>query len=347
MAARARRRGTRSSTRSHDPSKASASDRSLLGSTPAAWSRRIVRSRSGSSSSSSRTRVQRRSNATAEDTSSSTSTLGGSCASTGCSDRRRCAKEWSVPMAAPSSWPRATRQRSASSAGVVGAICRSWSSRRTRSRSSAPAFSVKVMAARLRSSTAPGRDQGDDATDERGGLARPGAGLHEERGVEVGRDALRGRAWSGGAAVMPTPPRRGARPGRHSAPARGRGACGPTACGSSAVPRPSGLHVWQADAGVGGGGLGVGREHTALDAVDDLAQHLAGAVEHLVGDGVADAVELAWRGDEPVLGLHGDGGVLHGEPAGQPVEGELELGAAARRGRRRRAARSRASSPVL
>ena len=98
-------------------------------------------------------RVQRRSKATAEETSSSTSTLGGSCASTGCSESSRWANECSVPMAAPSSWASAVP-------AAVGLEARRprpspGGARRTRSRSSAPAFSVKVMAAIWRSSTVP------------------------------------------------------------------------------------------------------------------------------------------------------------------------------------------------
>ena len=64
------------------------------------------------------------------------------------------------------------------------------SAARMRSRSSAPAFSVKVMAAMRRSSACPLRHQGQDPVDQGRGLARPGAGLDEEGGVEVLGDPL-------------------------------------------------------------------------------------------------------------------------------------------------------------
>ena len=81
--------------------------------------------------------------------------------------------------------------------GSSGSAARSWSSRRMRSRSSAPAFSVNVIAAIDRSSTAPLDHERDDPADQRGGLARSGARLHEQgarRSV-----AMRSRAaWSVG-----------------------------------------------------------------------------------------------------------------------------------------------------
>ena len=99
---------------------------------------------SGSSRSRSRKSRQRTSNSICEPMSSSTSTLGGRPASTGCSDRIRCAKECSVPTAAPSSWCKAASARSSPRSLRVSVLFRRL---RIRSLSSAAAFSVKVMAA--------------------------------------------------------------------------------------------------------------------------------------------------------------------------------------------------------
>ena len=147
-------RGTRSSTRSQFCSNAQASASSAAGPTPVVSRSSSVRSRSRSSSMSSRNALQRRSNSTPELTSSSTSTRGGSPASMGCSESSRCANECSVPIAAPSSWSSAVRQRCTTS-GSGSAVARSCSFRRMRSRSSAPAFSVKVIAAISRNSATP------------------------------------------------------------------------------------------------------------------------------------------------------------------------------------------------
>ena len=108
----------------------------------------------GSARSWSRKDDQRLSKATDELTSSSTSTRGGSPASTGCSESRRWANACRVPMAAPSSCSRARRQRAPTSPSGSASAAFS-SAARMRSRSSAPAFSVKVMAAMRRSSTWP------------------------------------------------------------------------------------------------------------------------------------------------------------------------------------------------
>ena len=146
--------GTRSCTRSQLSSKAWARDCRAVGLTPAASSSRTERSSAGSARSRSRNDDQRVSKATEELTSSSTSTRGGSPASTGCSESRRWAKACSVPMAAPSSCSRASRQRIPTAPS--GSASASFSSApRMRSRSSAPAFSVKVIAAMRRSSTRP------------------------------------------------------------------------------------------------------------------------------------------------------------------------------------------------
>ena len=78
--------------------------------------------------------------------SSSTSTRGGSPASIGCSVRRRCANACRVDTAAAVEL--VERERGARGRdGVVGARGRLSSARRMRSRSSAAAFSVKVIAA--------------------------------------------------------------------------------------------------------------------------------------------------------------------------------------------------------
>ena len=191
-AARRTRSGTRSSTRSHDALEGQgeraqlASDRRWPRGAAGSCARGRDRRGAGRGCGSSAGRRPRRS-----DTSSSTSTCGGSCASTGCSDRSRCANECSVPIAAPSSW--AERR-----AAAVGLRARRpppppGAARRTRSRSSAPAFSVKVMAAIGAAPPSPDVDEGDDPVDERGGLARAGARLHEQRGAEVGRDPIAGR----------------------------------------------------------------------------------------------------------------------------------------------------------
>ena len=102
-------------------------------------------------------------------------------------------------MAAPSSWPRASLHRSASSGGRLGSTAPACSSRRMRSRSSAPAFSVKVMAAIEPQLGRPAGHEGDDPADERGGLAGAGARLDEQRRAEVVGDAVaRGLVGRGG-----------------------------------------------------------------------------------------------------------------------------------------------------
>ena len=80
-----------------------------------------------------------------------------------------------------------------------------------------------------------GRDQRDHPAHQRGGLAGAGAGLHEQRGVEVGGDAvaggLVGRRGEAHAAHLV---RRcgAARPGRRRGRRPGRAACAPSGCGA-------------------------------------------------------------------------------------------------------------------
>ena len=155
---------------------------------------------------------------------------------------------------------------------------RSCRARRTRSRSSAPAFSVNVMAAIAASSTAPLGDEGDDAVDEGGGLARAGAGLDEQRLVERVDDAVAGGLVGQDAASVTGQlldlglgARRAVRRGRRTGPAPGR---------PLALPGPAQLGDAEA-VGIAGRALdprrradrgGVGREDAGLDAGDDRVE---------------------------------------------------------------------------
>ena len=195
-AGRGRSSGTRSSTRSQLSSKASASAWRAADRTPEARRRRMVRSRAGSASSWSRNIDQRRSKATLELTSSRTSTRGGRPASTGCSDSRRWAKAWRVPMAAPSSWSRAARQRLPDlSVGIVLGPPLELA-----------ADPVAELGAGLLGEGDGGdgpqlgparRDQGHDPVDEGARLPRPRPRLHEQGGAEIAGDAVPGALVGG------------------------------------------------------------------------------------------------------------------------------------------------------
>ena len=89
----------------------------------------------------------RRPNSSRLSTSSSTSTLGGSPASTGCSDRIRWAKLCTVPIAAESISASAASARARSTASVVVSCTHRSNDSRIRARSSLAAASVKVTAA--------------------------------------------------------------------------------------------------------------------------------------------------------------------------------------------------------
>ena len=145
----------------------------------------------GSARSSSRNDDQRASKATDELTSSSTSTRGGSPASTGCSESSRWANEWSVPMAAPSSWSRASpAARPTVAVGVrLGRLLQFGPD------------AVAQLGPRLFGEGDGGdapeldvaaRHQRQDPLDQGGGLPGSGAGLDEQRGVEVARRSDRG-----------------------------------------------------------------------------------------------------------------------------------------------------------
>ena len=208
-----------------------------------AWSSRIVRSSSGSSRSWSRMRAQRRSKATAEDTSSSTSTLGGRPASTGCSESSRWAKECSVPMAAPSSWASAVRRS-------VG-LARPWPAASLLELARAcgrgarpPAFSVKVMAAMLAQLDRSADDEGDRRPTSAVVLPEPAPASTNSvvsRSVAMRSRALVGRREAGGG--HPSPSSEGSARSTYST---STGSCRLRSHWrrSSAVPRPSGSQVW-------------------------------------------------------------------------------------------------------
>ena len=253
---------------------------------------------SASSSRSPSTKAAHRSSkASCEATSSATSTLGGSPACSGCSVRRRWAKACSVLTAAPSrSWS-AWRARSAATSSPWRSTASS--SRRTLSRSSAAALSVKVMAAICPIGTAARVDEGDDAIDERPRLAGPGARLHEERGVELVDDArpLAGIGWCRRGdrdlshrrlvhgplgPAGPSPPS-SASSASSTGSAPGVGGTPPARGSVLAVPAP--LELGGAEAVRVAGAAAdeareahvvarSGREHTGLDAVGDDRQRL-------------------------------------------------------------------------
>ena len=149
-----------------------------------------TRSSAGSEKSRSRKAAQRSSKATCEPISSITSTTGGRPASTGCSRRSRCANEWRVPMAAASRASMARRQRSAMSGPSVVVVGRSLEG---------DADAVAQLGGGLLGEgdggdggeVVAGLDQGHQPLDQRRGLAGAGAGLHEQRGVELIGDASR------------------------------------------------------------------------------------------------------------------------------------------------------------
>ena len=182
--------------------------------TPSISSRSSVGPIWGSSRSWSRKSRQRMSNSIWEPMSSSTSTLGGSPASTGCSDRIRCAKECSVPTAAPSSWSSAVPARSSPRLAAVSSVR---SCLRILSRSSAAAFSVKVMAARF-SMAIP--EPMRATTRSTSALVLPEPAPASTKSMLLRSDRIRSRAaWStsSGRVMCPSP-----RPAPVPAAARGR-----------------------------------------------------------------------------------------------------------------------------
>ena len=145
---------TRDPSRSQLSLKARAMDRRSSSRMPAARASSSACSSPGSSSNAARSAVHRSSKATLEATSSSTSISGGRPASTGCSPRMRSAKECRVPIAAASRSSRAPAARLARAEPGSAPVSAASNAARSRSRSSAPAFSVKVTAATCRSGTA-------------------------------------------------------------------------------------------------------------------------------------------------------------------------------------------------
>src|SRR5581483_11444172 len=307
--------------------------------------------------------VQRRSNSTSELTSWRTSTRGGSPASTGCSDRIRWAKECSVPMAAVSTSSSAARQRAADAAPAspaASAASASAPSRvRIRSRSSAPAFSVKVMAASSPSSAA--TDSTSATTRSTSAVVFPDPAPASTNSVVSRSAVIRSRAaCSGAGAGAPAPAGRpvpAAAVPAALAPASGIAVTsdddlhfrlrrperfGQVGVGSEggvvafAVPGPAQIGDAEAvgvagpagePAGRGGCDVGMGGEHAVLDARYHGADHRAGLVQHLVGDEVAVAGEVALLRHEPVVGLDRRVGRLPVEAGGQPVHGQLQLAA--------------------
>ena len=144
---------------------------------------------------------QRVSKATEELTSSSTSTRGGRPASTGCSESRRWAKACSVPMAAPSSWSRASRQRTPDVTVGIG-----FGRLLERGPDAVAQLGARLLGKGDGGDTAEfdaaGRHQGQDAVDQGRGLAGSGAGLDEEGGVEVLGDPLARRLIGGGGRLV-------------------------------------------------------------------------------------------------------------------------------------------------
>ena len=145
---------TRDPSRSQLSLKARAMDRRSSSRMPAARASSSACSSPGSSSNAARSAVHRSSKATLEATSSSTSISGGRPASTGCSPRMRSANECRVPIAAASRSSRAPAARLARAERGSAPVSAASNAARSRSRSSAPAFSVKVTAATCRSGTA-------------------------------------------------------------------------------------------------------------------------------------------------------------------------------------------------
>ena len=147
-----------------------------------------------------------------------------------------------------------------------------------RSRSSAPAFSVKVMAAMRPQLDLAARHQGQHPIDQRRGLARSGPGLDEQGGVEVLGDPLTRRLIGGGSSrprsgigscsvsVVDVDVVRADRPGRRRRPWPGRPACARYWRRSSTTPRPSGSQYGHSTQGRGAGGRRVVGEDSGLDA---------------------------------------------------------------------------------
>ena len=172
-------------------------------------------------------------------TSSSTSISGGSPASIGCASRICCANECSVPIAARVEVVQRLRPPASRGRSPFRAFS---NSARSRSRSSAPAFSVKVTAAIVRSGTPSRRTSVVTRSTSACVLPGAGAGLDEQR-----------RRWCPTGSAR-APRRRavarviagllGQRPDRSAGPARASvGSCRLRShrARTSPWPRPSGL----------------------------------------------------------------------------------------------------------
>ena len=68
----------------------------------------------------------------------------------------------------------------------------------------------------------------------------------------------------------------------------------------------------------------MGRKHAAFDTSDDDVEHPDRRAEDIGGDVVADPLELALGGGEPVLRPHRGVRVARGHTAGQSVDGQLQ-----------------------
>src|SRR5207302_6831813 len=203
-------------------------------------------------------------------------------------------------------------------------------------RSSAPAFSVKVMAAISERSAAPLSTRATTRVTR--ALVLPDPAPASTKRVASRSSRIRSRSdWSGaggraGSATVGLP--EGLLLGRHALERLGEvGVGGERRVGALAVPGPAEVGDAEAvgvahralDVGVRGGGVArVGGEDAGLDPGHDGAEHRPDLGQLLVGQRVADPFELAGLGDEPVLGRDGGVGVGVVEAAGDAVDGELQ-----------------------